>query len=306
MVLGGQHSEWGHVQAGVPQGSVLGPLLFLVYINDIVEVVESDIRLFADDTTMFVSTPDHAQSSTVLNNDLRSLSAWAKQWLVTFSPPKTQTMCISLREHDAAHHPLYFEDVQLPIVNEHKHLGVIISDNLSWSPHISQLIDKAGVILNSMSYLQYKLDRKTLETTYFSFVRPILEYSCVVWSDCTQHDSELLESVQKRAARIVSGGTRGTSRETLYKELGWQSLKDRRDFHCLCHFYKIMNDLSPSYLPQYMPVSVEARTGGAYNLRNREELSVPRARTTLFQIASFSVFLDNGMNWIFQSATLHL
>lgn len=204
----------------MPQGSVLGPLLFLVYINDLVQVAESGIRLFADDTTLVVSSPEHLHSSSILNTDLQNISAWASQWLVTFSPPKTQYMCIYFCQHDAAQYPLFFEGTQLPDVTEHKHLGVTITHTLSWSSHISKVCQKTGAILNILSYLQFKLDRKTLETIYFSFVRPILEYADVVWGDCTQHDSDLLESVQKRATRIVSGGIRGTSSEVMFNELG--------------------------------------------------------------------------------------
>lgn len=288
VVLKGHHSDWGYITAGVPQGSVLGPLLFLIYINDIVDVVQSGIRLFADDTTLFVTSEDHEISSRVLNNDLESLSAWARQWLVTFSPAKTESMCITLRQLRVDHsNPLFFENQRLSSVPEHKHLGVVLTHNLSWSPHITQICDKAGRVLNLLSYFQYKLDRDTLETMYTSFVRPVLEYGCVVWSDCTQNDSDLLESVQKRAARIVSGGIRGTSTQVLYSELGWQSLKDRRDFHSLCLFYKINNQLCPSYLSQYLPEQVDVRAGGVYNLRNRGDLSIPRARTTLYQNSFF-------------------
>jgi hypothetical protein len=160
--------------------------------------------------------------------------------------------------------------------------GVTITHSLSWTPHIVEISEKAGRILNILSYLQFKLDRKTLETIYFSFVRPKLEYASVVWSDCTQQDSDLLESVQKRAARIVSGGIRGTSSDTLYTELGWQPLHERRKSQCLCLFYRILNGLSPPYLAQYLPEQVGHRVGEAYNLRNREDLSTPRARTSLY------------------------
>ena len=97
MVIQGQSSSGKAVGAGVPQGSVLGPLLFLIFINDISEIVKSEIRIFADDTTLFVVGDDIDVTTTALNNDLNSLQVWANQWLVTFNPSKTKSLLISTK-----------------------------------------------------------------------------------------------------------------------------------------------------------------------------------------------------------------
>ena len=129
VVLKGQASNWTDVEAGVPQGSVLGPLLFLIFINDIVKDINSSIRLFADDTSLYkiVENPNAAALS--LNTDLDKIYQWADVWLVEFNPLKTFTMTISILLAHPYHPPLFFNGVQIQETDTHKHLGLIFSSN---------------------------------------------------------------------------------------------------------------------------------------------------------------------------------
>ena len=111
-MLPGSFSEWVYIKAGVPQGSILGPLLFLLYINDIVKNIGSNIRLFADDTSLFIIVDNPSTAALCLNSDLEKLSCWAAIWLVTFNPSKNESLLISRKINKPIHPPLYMQNVQ--------------------------------------------------------------------------------------------------------------------------------------------------------------------------------------------------
>ncbi len=123
VVINGQYSEWGKIHAGVPQGSVLGPLLFLLYINDVVNVVRhGNIRLFADDTCLFIEVDDRIETAESINNDLSSIHNWSREWLVSFSPLKTKSLTISNKFDSDANPPLFLDGNEIDEVSSHKYL----------------------------------------------------------------------------------------------------------------------------------------------------------------------------------------
>jgi ribonuclease P/MRP protein subunit RPP40 len=285
VVINGQHSAWGDVKAGVPQGSVLGPLLFLTYINDITENINTNIRLFADDTALYVTVGDPNESNDMLNLDLRNIVEWSNLWLVKFSAPKTKAMTMTLKQNDPSYPPLRMDNAALLEVQDHKHLGVTFTSNLSWSTHIASICTTASKRLDIMAGLKNRLDKRSLDTMYKSFVRPLMEYADVLWDGCYQRDADNLEMLQHRASRIVSGAIRGTPTVDVYTELAWEPLFKRRERHKLIMFYKIVNGLTPSFLSDLLPPRVEHRT--RYNLRNDPNLTSFAARTELFKRSFF-------------------
>ena len=132
------------IKAGVPQGSVLGPLLFLVYVNDISDNLLSNLRLFADDSSLSVTSNDHAFMESILNNDLTQINTWAKQWLVSFNPSKTEVVFFSVL--DLLKPQLQFDGNQLGFVETHKHLGLLFSQNGTWHNHINAILSRASKI----------------------------------------------------------------------------------------------------------------------------------------------------------------
>ena len=285
VVVQGGTSPWSRVRAGVPQGSVLGPLLFLIYINDIVNIVNSPIRLFADDTTLFITVDDPVVAANSLNSDLHEVENWASKWLVLFNPSKTSSMIISKKRVPKDHPNLTFMNTPLHNEQEHKHLGLVLRSDLSWTSHINELVTKGMKMVNIMKYLQFRLSRKALETLYFSFVRPLLEYGSVVWDGCSINDCNQLEKVNLAAARIVTGATVGTNHNLLYQESGFETLAERRSKSKLITFYKILNGDAPRYLKEMLPTSVRQRN--RYNVRTGYNLSLIRARTNLFNTSFF-------------------
>ena len=232
VLIKGQHSVYGDVKAGVPQGGVLGPLLFLAYINDLVDHITCKIKLFADDTVLYTVVDDHEASADVLNYNSELVEAWANQWIVNFNPAKTKTMTVSFKSTTSTvlpNYPLLFRNIPLEEVQSHKHLGLEMTSNLKWTNHVASIIKGVSKLSDVMQKLKYKLNRRTLENIYFTFVRPKLEYASIIWDDCTEGNKLKLENVQLGFARVVTGAKRGTSHELLYNETSWPTLSSRRN-----------------------------------------------------------------------------
>ncbi|MES9883416.1 MAG: reverse transcriptase family protein [Sedimenticola sp.] len=281
VVLPGFSSDFSPVYAGVPQGSILGPLLFLVYINDIVLGINSTIKLFADDTSLYivVDTPDNA--ALALNSDLETIHEWAGKWLVSFNPTKTESLLISRKTNKPIHPALIMNNTTIQEVDHHKHLGLTLSNNGTWHSHFENTLSKAWTRTHILRKLKFQLNRKTLETMYISFIRPVLEYADVVWDNCTRYQVQDLEKVQLEAARIVTGTTKLVSFDALYRETGWETLESRRRKHKLLLMYKMHNGLVPSFLTSLLPANVGDNV--EYNLRNARNTRTVACKTQLYQ-----------------------
>ena len=280
VVLNGVTSDWASVLAGVPQGSILGPLLFLIYINDIVNGITSSIRLFADDTSLYIVVDNPVTAAHLLNTDLDTISKWAADWLVDFNPAKTTSLLITRKLQPQLHPPLEMNSITLKEASTHKHLGITFSSSCTWSEHINNITDTAWKRLNIIRALKFKISRLALEKLYTAYVRPLLEYSDSVWDNCSNDCKRQLECIHNEAARIVSGATKLCSIEKMLADLGWESLHDRRMKHKLVIFYKIVNSLVPDYLSNLLPPLVQERT--TYSLRNANDIRSIHAHTNLF------------------------
>ena len=278
VVLDGQTSSPGRITAGVPQGSVLGPLLFLIYINDLPNNISSNIKLFADDTTLFVEVTDCNESADILNQDLARVKSWADQWLVKFSPEKTKLMTCSFKSTN--HPPIIFDNSLLTETKSHKHLGLTLNSNLSWSSHIDNILKSVTQINDAIKRLKYTLDKPTLEKIFFSYIRPKLEYGSHIWDNCNGTDLQKLENFQLDVARTVTGARKGTSHELLMGELGWPTLATRRKGAKIKQFLKIIDNQTPSYLKSLIPEKIGTNRPQS---RNADNFHMFKARTETFK-----------------------
>ena len=228
VTLNGHTSQLKMMHAGVPQGSVLGPLLFLIYINDITSDIKNDPYLFADDTSVLshIESGDAYQAVNMLNCDLSQIQSWAKKWLICIHPQKTVAMLFSNKRVPSTLPPILLGDQVISLVSAHSHLGMTFTPTLSWTEHIERVSAKCYKILGILKRYKYRWTRNALETCYFSFVRPIVEYGSIIYDSCSIGDSNKLEAVQLEAARLVTGAKKGTSHDALYSELGWLTLKE--------------------------------------------------------------------------------
>ena len=245
--VNGELSKPKAVISGIPQGSVLGPLLFVVYINDLPDVVCSNVLLFADDTKIFrhVATKDDALQ---LQKDIDALARWSDDWLLKFNIKKCHVLSMGKFNNIQYTHRYHLDHMEIEHVFEEKDLGVTMDMELNFQEHISTKIKKAncimGLIRRTFSYLDGHLFKKL----YTTFVRPHIEYAQSVWSPHLQKHIKQLENVQIRATAQVDGMKNLDYSERL-KKLDLPTLVYRRERGDMIEVWKHFNSYDKTTLP---------------------------------------------------------
>ena len=184
VVLNGQTSEWLPDRAGVPQGSILGPLFFLIYINDLSADITSTVKLFADDTSLFSIIHDAKTTAYALNKDFQKLAEWAHQWKMSFNPDlnkQAQEVIFSRKMTKSSHSQVFFNDIPVSCVSFQKHLGIYLDEKLNFNHHIKEKMTKAMKGIGVIKRLSKMLPQHSLLTIYKSFVRPHLDYGDIIY-----------------------------------------------------------------------------------------------------------------------------
>ena len=242
VLVDGEFSSFDKVLSGVPQGTVLGPLLFLCHINDLPFHVKSQIRLFADDCLLYrkIKTEKDQQ---IIQDDLTALEEWATTWGMKFNASKCYVMNIH-RQQNPFTKFYQLSGLILQQVTENPYLGLIIRDDMQWSSHINKICSKANQTLGFIRRNLKHCNESFKQTAYITLVRSVLEYSCSVWDPHVDKDITKLEKVQRNAARFVkSDYSRHSSVTTMMNDLNWKPLQTRRRENRLVLLYKIVNNL---------------------------------------------------------------
>ncbi len=224
VVLNGKFSSWAEVLSGVPQGSVLGPILFLVFINDLDSVVEEVeiVRKFADDTKMG-QTVGSQEEKDKLQQAIDRLMEWATRWGMVFNVSKCKVMHLG---HNNTRHEYKMNSQPLGTTEEERDIGVTVMKSLKPSAQCAKVARTAGVVLGQLNRAFYYRDRHVFKRLYCQYVRPHLEFAVPVWSPWSEGDKECLEKVQKRAIKMVSGLKSNNYEERL--KMGLTTLEERR------------------------------------------------------------------------------
>ena len=280
VVINNLQSEWASIKAGVPQGSILGPLLFLVYVDDIVKDIESDIFLFADDTSLIEYITNPVISFDKINRDLQRLYLWSSQWLVSFNPSKTEYIVFSKRLNKVAYGDLKLGDVTLEKVEQHKQLGIILNDRMTFDDHANYCAKNAMKRISALKRVNHRFPRRSRLQIYLSFIRPVLEFGWQFYDNTSKDISDKLERVQREALLTVTGAYKKTKHSSLLKEVGVPTLKNRREMFKCNFIFKHLNNLLPGYFEKIMPPQTSERT--QYNLRNAHDLTTPQTTKNYF------------------------
>ena len=223
VVINGNMSSWKCVSSGVPQGSVLGPLLFLIFINDIDDGINSEILKFADDTKLYRKV-NNTDDSVLLQSDLDKLVDWSQRWQMSFNVSKCKVLHLGQSNHNL-HYSM--NGVTLVSVEDERDLGVNISNSLKPSKQCAMAAARANRILGLIRRNFNCLGREVVLNLYKQLVRPHLEYAIQSWCPFYDKDKFLLEQVQRRATRLISD-VRHLPYECRLRSLGLTTLNLRR------------------------------------------------------------------------------
>ena len=252
-----------------------------------IENVNCDIKLFADDTSLFQVVRGEARTALELNRDLERIRLWAWQWKMQFNAQKTEEVIFSTKKVKPQHPPLSLGSEEIVRKTEHKHLGMILDEKLDFKSHIREAIIKARKGIGMIKFLAKYVSRTILDQIYKLYIRPHLDYGDIIYHKYDPHTTldatKRLEQTQYSAALAITGAWRGTSRQRLYDELGWEDLYHRRWFRRLCHFYNLRKSRQPEYLFDEIPATREI----SYSLRNVNEYDAAVCRTNRFSNTYF-------------------
>ena len=232
--------------------------MFLIYINNLSEILASNPKLFADDTSLFSVVKNVDASNIDLNNDLKKIGVWAFQWKMNFNPDPTkqaQELIFSSKGLTINHPPLLLNENVVPQISLQKHLGMFLNSKLNFSEHLKNIFQKNNKTIGLLRKLQTLLPRAPLITIYKSFIRPHLDYGDMIYDQTFNMSfQQKMETIQYNAALAITGAIRGSSREKVFQELGLETLQQRHWYRKLCCFYKILKSQSPKYLYSIIPM----------------------------------------------------
>ena len=229
------------INAGCPQGSVLGPLPALIHLNGLSNRTQNDILFFADDTSIYASNSPETLHETQVNlqQDLDEIQKYGREWAITFNAGKTIQQTLSLKNSNQPPN-LTFDQVPIPKHDTHKHLGLTFSKDLRFHEHINEIISKVNKTLSPLYSISKYLARHILEQIYKTYILPVFDnYDTIYDGHITLRDISRLETLQNRTARLTAGTLFTTSSDELRKELGWDALITRRKIHWLTFYHKL-------------------------------------------------------------------
>ena len=283
VVLDGHSSPLYNINAGVPQGSVLGPTLFLVFINDLPDGALSRIGIYADDTTVYSSVGksgvfEKVESAAELQDDLRGIVEWGNRWLVSFNATKTKLLSFH-RHRDPSLVPVEMNGIALPEKTSFRLLGITFTPSMDWKPYIQSIAKAASRRVGSLYRAQRFLTPETILHLYKSTIRPCMEYCSHIWGGAPKsHGLDLLDRVQKRVVNLVGPEL----------SAGLNPLSHRRDVASLSLFYKYYNGNCSSELVNLVPCRrVTVRTTRFSERLHPHAVDPPKCRTKFYQSSFF-------------------
>lgn len=280
VVFNDAKSDTSYIRCGVPQGSILGPLLFLLYVNDLVNISANILPiLFADDTNLFLVGTDLDQLITSMNNELKLLIEWINTNKLVLNVSKTNYMIFCTRGKSVATNlNVCINREKLKKVEYTKFLGVFIDDKLSWKQHINIIKTKVAKSIGILCKARKTLNVATLITLYNSFIYPYFTYGIEVWGSAGNSFLDSISKLQKRCIRIITSSGYRAHSEPLFKRLNILPLSKMYSYCIVKLMYKFRKHQVPTALNSMFETREQIHP---YRTRQRTQLHLPAGRTTL-------------------------
>ena len=266
---------------GVPQKSILGPLLFLLYINDLPDSLDNTTPcLYADDTQIFSSAKDSVELIFNLNNDLNKISQWLTSNKLQHHSTKTKLMYVGSKHNLHKINddfPVMLNGKRIPRVHSISCLGVTLDETLSWDEHIETICKKVGAGVGTLKRIKPYIPANMLQSIYSALIQPYFDYCSPLWDICNKTLKDKLQKFQNRAARIIAGASYEIRSADVLRALEWENLDSRRCMSKTALLYKILNDFSAPNLKELLIKRNSLQTD--YDLRNSHtDLALPKPR----------------------------
>lgn len=289
----GRASDLQVIRRGVPQGSVLGPTLFSIYLNGVLSTVKhSSCKLFADDTEIHFTHKDVITAATRVNQDLAHFEMWLKENEMAAHPGKSNVMVFgsrpSLKAVKDTDIDIYLLNQKLKDVDSYKYLGVYVDSNLSWEYHLKYICQRVYPKLRMLNRISNFLSKDILLLIYKQTILPIMDYGSMTWLDCSKTVSLKIERLQNQAMRSILNTNRKTCSQEMRCKLGLLTLANRRRFLRAILTFKIIHNINcPEQLVDYLIFRSRMHNR---NLRDKTLLHLPKVKTqtgqTTFQYSA--------------------
>ena len=294
VVMGEIESEWGDILSGVPQGSVLGPLLFVIYINDLPDGLENIFKMYADDSKV-IAEAGGLEGDSKLQRDIVKIKNWCDKWSMSLNSSKCKIMHFGKKNPGRSYYvDNEIDRVTLGVTEAEKDLGIIIANNCKNNLQAEKSINKANYELGRMRKTFQFFNIKLFRILYPTFIRPHLEFASAVWNKLSKEHIFKMESIQRRATKMVIE-IRSLKYEDRLRALGLTTLEERRKRGDLIQIYKIINGIEDVEMDMGIGKNLRVKDGGA--LSRDHGYQIEREKPGLNPMRHYSLPNRNNNTW---------